>query len=294
MPDLAPADLAQPVAIVCHDAGAANLVIAWVRADLRGDVRAYMVGPALNLWQSAFPEGPIAGSAEAAMDGAATVLTGTGWATSIEHEARVKARERGLFSVAVIDHWTNYAARFERDGIICLPDALVVSDPWAKALAEKTFAALTISQWPNRYLDDQISDIAPVPVDGDTLYICEPARNDWGRNSPGEFQAIIFFLQNRALLGIGRECAIRLRPHPSEPAGKYDAILANHGYLALDDSGSLASSISKAKLVVGMNSAAMIVALAAGRRVASTLPGWAPQCALPHDGIIHLRDMVAA
>ena len=31
--------------------------------------------------------------------------------------------------------------------------------------------------------------------------------------------------------------------------------------------------------------------LAAGRKVASTLPPWAPRCHLPHNELIHLRDL---
>lgn len=294
MPDLAPADLEGPVALVCHDAGAANLAIAWVRADMAVPVQPFMAGPALALWRAAFPDRPVRDSIDAALDGAATLISGTGWATTLEHDARIAAARRGIRSLAVLDHWTNYAARFERDGVTCLPDGLIVSDRWAKDLAAQLFPNIPVALWPNRYLEAQLAEIAPVPEAGDVLYICEPARSDWGRNISGEYQAINFFLQHRGLLGVSDNCRVRLRPHPSEEPGKYDALVAVNGYLALDDSPTLASSINKSELVVGMNSAAMVVALASGRRVASTLPGWAPACALPHDGIIHLRDLVSA
>jgi hypothetical protein len=293
MPDLAPADIAGPMALVCHDAGAANLAIAWVQTDVTVTIQPFMAGPALALWQAAFPERPVHDSLESALDGAVTLISGTGWATTIEHDARVEAARRGMLSYAVLDHWTNYAARFERGGRTCLPNGLIVSDRWARDLAQQIFSSIPVFQWPNRYLEAQLTEIAPVPKTGDVLYVCEPARNDWGRNIAGEFQAIDFFLLNRGLLGVAGSCRIRLRPHPSEEVGKYDALVAANGYLAIDDSPTLASSINKSELVVGMNSAAMVVALASGRRVASCLPSWAPACVLPHDGIIHLRELVA-
>jgi len=42
--------------------------------------------------------------------------------------------------------------------------------------------------------------------------------------------------------------------------------------------------------VVGCESFALVVALAAGRRVCSTLPPWAPPCRLPQPGIVRLAD----
>lgn len=254
-----------------------------------------MVGPALSLWQAAFPDFAVHSSLDAALDGAALLISGTGWATAVEHDARVAAQFRGIPSLAILDHWVNYPARFERDGQICLPDGLIVSDAWAKSLAERDFFNVPVHLWPNRYLEAQLREITPAPCDGDgdVLYICEPARSDWGRGVAGEYQAIDFFINNRCLLGLSNKIPIRLRPHPSEDCKKYDAVIESSEYLRLDDSPSLASSISKSRWVVGMNSAAMVVALAAGRHVASSLPNWAPACALPHENIIHMRDLIS-
>jgi hypothetical protein len=38
----------------------------------------------------------------------------------------------------------------------------------------------------------------------------------------------------------------------------------------------------------------MVIALAAGRKVVCTLPPWAPECTLPHDGLIHLKKISRA
>lgn len=294
MPDLAPSKLRGPLAVVCHDAGSTKLVIDWVMADIRVPLQPFMAGPARDLWRAAFPGVVLRDSIADSLDGAAMLLSGTGWASGVEHAARLAARDRGTYSVAVLDHWVNYAVRFERDGVQCLPDALVVSDPWAQRHAQAVFPDISVSLWSNRYLESQIAQITPVRPDGDVLYIGEPARDDWGRNVPGEFQALDFFLQNKELLGIAPHEKVRLRPHPSDEPGKYDAYICPDGLFVIDEPSVLAASINKSKLVVGMNSAALVVALSSGRRVASSLPGWAPRCVLPHEGIIHLCDLVPA
>jgi hypothetical protein len=129
-------ELAQPLAVACHDAGAANIVLAWLAAyDL--PCRAWMQGPAAKLWNDRFPGVPLVASLDEALDGAATLLSGTGWASTLEHDARRQARERGVHSVAVIDHWVNYTQRFEREregqGENVWPDEFCVTDEYALA-----------------------------------------------------------------------------------------------------------------------------------------------------------------
>lgn len=285
-------DLARPLAVVCHDAGAANLILAWLANDARSEVRPVMKGPAELLWKERFGDAAM-WELDAALDGAAALLSGTGWQSDLEHRARALARAAGIRSVAVLDHWTNYAERFTRHGETVLPDEIWVVDEEAQALASKTFPGAAIRQKPNAYLEEQVARIAPPPSEQRLLYLLEPARSDWGRSSPGEFQALDYLLENLDALGMERSVAIRLRPHPSDPPGKYQAwIDAQTGFdLALDTSADLAEAISGATMVAGGQTFAMVVALAAGRKVVCTLPPWAPRCALPHAGIIHLSSL---
>jgi len=286
-----PADLPGPLAVVCHDAGAANLVIHWIGCDIVVPVRPFMAGPARLLWERALPDRPLLGSIEEALAGSACLLSGTGWATDIEHRARLLAAQARLPSVAVLDHWVNYPDRFERDGRIQWPDAMVVTDKWALREASRLFPRLPIVQWSNRYMQHEIAAITPPPIDGDILYICEPARSNWGMKRPGEFQAIDFFIDKLEIIDDGFLKRLRFRPHPSESREKYDAIISSLDYAVLDDSTTLGEAISRSRIVGGMSSAAMVVALGAGRRVYSSIPPWAPPCPLPHDGIVHLREV---
>ena len=300
-PDIVSALPATPLLVACHDAGAANLIFGWLRYWLTTG----KLNPSHLLLALQGPAKAIAANSgltplgrDVALDNLSIplgcVLSGTGWQSDWEHRARRLARSRKIPSIAVLDHWVNYASRFIRDDGTCLPDALWVSDEHAERIAQHTFPSLQVVRQPNLYLDSQVANIPALsPGKGDTLYLLEPARTTWGRRAEGEFQALDYFIQERHRLIACPESRVRLRPHPSDPAGKYDAWLSRHPShdVCLDDAPDLSISIARASVVVGMQTAAMVIALAAGRAVYSSLPPWAGELALPHDGIRQIRHL---
>ncbi|MBD58900.1 MAG: hypothetical protein CL808_02090 [Citromicrobium sp.] len=283
------ADLPRPIAVVAHDAGAANMLFAWLEDIPAGDLRVALAGPAERIWQAQFRESPVLASIDDALDGAASLVSGTGWASDMEHAARVEAARRGIPSLAVVDHWVNYAPRFEREGTRQLPDAILVGDAEAVTIARETFPGTRIAQLPNLYLQRQARDAGPVPDDGDILFVMEPARSTWGHGTtPGEFQALDYFMAHRGGAGIGEDVAMRLRPHPSDAPGKYDDWIRAQPGATLDTAGDMSEALGKARWVAGLNSFALVIALEAGRKAISCLPPWAPACVLPQAGIVRL------
>ncbi len=282
-----PADpeLPSPLAVVCHDAGACNVILPWLRRpDLQ--LQAVMQGPAERLWHARLGDRPLCRTLDQALDGAAMLLSGTGWASSLEHDARDQARQRGLRSAAVIDHWVNYPDRFERGGQVQWPDEFWVTDLEALAIAQRHFPPERVRCHSNPYLAEQRQAVAPLQSSTQgVLYVMEPMRSDWGRGVAGEWQALEWFASQRSAAGIPAAAPLWLRPHPSDETGKYDDWLARHPGTLLDRSATLAQAMSPARWVVGCESYALVVALAAGRTVFSTLPPWAPACRLPQAGI---------
>lgn len=280
-------------AVVCHDAGAGNIVIAGLLETGRSDWRAYMRGPAEKLWRSAYSRVALCNTLDSALEGVELLVTGTGWGSDIEHNARSLANSRGIRSVAVIDHWVNYAERFVRHGEIVWPDEFWVTDDYAMEIAKHAFPGQTVFKVPNRYLESQMRVIkqAGEASTPELLYVLEPIRSDWGRGLQGEFQALDYFVSNMARLGLPPETEIRLRPHPSDAPGKYNDWIADHLTLniQLDDTVSIAQSLGTASWVAGCESFALVLALMAGRKVYCTLPPWAPPSRLPHRGLIHIR-----
>lgn len=290
-------DLKPPLALVCHDAGSANHLIAWLTASYCTSLqlRTFMQGPAAVLWQHAFPNFPLEDDLHAALHGSRTLLSGTGWASTLEHDARSMAAELGLHSIAILDHWVNYSPRFERNGSSVLPDEFWVADGDALALARSTFPGKPVRQLPNLYLESQLAAVDAIGRSGmaNLLYLCEPMRNHWDQSEPGEFQALEYFVAKLDKLGLPPSTAIKLRLHPSESQNKYDAWIATHAHLGveLDRSENLSAALAAADWVVGCESYALTLALAAGRQVYSALPPWAPACRLPHTGIRQIRDL---
>lgn len=284
--------LRKPTAVVAHDAGAANIILAWLGAEGLQGIRPVMKGPAEQLWAARFDPGLLCQSLEQAVAGAAAVLTGTGWASTLEHDARRLARAAGVRSVAVIDHWVNYAARFERDNETILPDLIWVTDEYALAMAHDAFPAVPITVQPNLYLAAQATKAGSVPADGDLLFVSEPARDKWGRDVQGEFQALDFLIKHMSEAAVPAGVPLRIRAHPSDPVGKYERWITAHPGATLDGSPDMANALRGARWVAGLQSFGMTIALKAGRVVISALPPWAPPCALPHKDIIHLSQRI--
>ena len=291
-----PTEPSRPFGVVCHDAGGARQIAAillrwgwhpaWVQAR----------GPAVEIFHCDMPCVPVR-SEISDLDGIRAIITGTGWASDFEYEARRAARKTGVRSIAVLDHWTNYEDRFIRNGERLLPDELWVVDEYAAGLAQQLFSGIQIVRVPDSYAERELRHITPLSrsTPNRVLYLLEPIRSNWGRKEAGEFQALRYFLAKWPLLNLPAETEIWLRLHPSEAPEKYAAFLDENAQLSLRLSqGSLAEDISLSRWVVGCQTYAMTLALAAGRAVFSSLTPWAPQKVLPHPGIQYLRQMAFA
>jgi hypothetical protein len=294
-------NLASPLAVVSNDAGATNLIIGWLRERKDILVRTCLQGAAVELWSQAFPQWCCNMSISESLDGTRVLLSGTSWMSNLEHDARRIARILGIPSIGVIDHWVNYTERFIRNEEQILPDEIWVADEYALLEAKKYFSGIPIVQLPNKYLEGMVSEINVYSKLTDhnsyspnVLYVLEPVRLKWGADErSGEFQALDYFMERLAALGLSYKTAIRLRPHPSDKPGKYDVWLNDHFMynLTIDTQSSLVELIAWSDWVVGCETFAMVVALQANRRVISTIPPWAPSCRLPQKEIIHLRSL---
>lgn len=285
-------DLPHATAVVCHDAGAANILIAGFLETGRNDWRAYMQGPAAKLWNDAFPNVSLCHSIDSALKEVELLITGTGWASDIEHEARKLAKIKGVYSVGVIDHWVNYPERFVRKNETVWPDEFWVTDEYALKIAKRSFPGRSVHLIKNYYAEKQLRDILQKKIADppELLYVLEPIRTDWGRGTPGEFQALDYFVSHLSDLKLPPGVIIRLRPHPSDANGKYDDWIAHHSNLniQLDKMLSITESLGRATWVAGCESFALALGLMAGRKCFCVLPPWAPSCRLPFRDLVHL------
>ncbi len=293
--------LTSSVSVVCHDAGATNLIIGWLKDLPEINVRVCVSGPAKLLWNQAFPDS-INYTLDDVIENCTLLLSGSGWQSQLEHQARLLAKEKDIYSIAVVDHWVNYIERFRCEGILQLPNEIWVSDQYAAKIAEDVFDNIIVRLMPNKYINElvettEVLDKSRIKESNiHVLYALEPIRKDWlvSDTRAGEFQALDFFISNLNSFGLPDSVEIHLRPHPPDPVGKYDEWCKNQKKynVELANNEPLVNAISWSDWVVGCESYVLLVALAAKRKVASTLPPWAPKISIPHEGILHLRDLV--
>jgi len=219
-------------------------------------MRYVLSGPAVAIFDRKIPSRPISPATEK-ID---FILCGSGLTgkelafVRVAHGARV-------FSAVWLDHWKNYAARFQTDEGLLLPDQVWVTDRWAADLALDELPGADIHIKGNPYLEDIVAEIEKLPHGGDgmehVLYVHEPNRRNaykrWIRN------------------GFKKGQILRERPHPSMGVAER----------------TLAEDVAWADVVVGNDSMALVVALAARRRVVSVLPK-REELTIPYPGIRRL------
>lgn len=289
-------DLPSPIAVVCHDAGSANHVMSWMKADaLQNTLRIYFEGPARQLLESSgFCATPMDSISEA-LEGAQSLLVGTGWQSNVEFEAMQQASREKIRWVAMLDHWVNYKERFIRNSEEIMPQEIWVVDGFAEREARSIFQKCCIRRKPNIYLHELLKNIQPVNnvTNNELLYILEPIGDVWGGNKPGEFQALDYFFDILPYLSLPEDLTITLRPHPSDNKDKYQSYIASNYPLTVRlDFGQLAESISRSNWVVGCESYALAIALEANRKVYCSIPPEKGESRLPHSDLIYIRDLV--
>ncbi len=288
------------IAIVANDAGAAVHIFAWLQTGLLSinQCRFCLEGPAAKLFQDKQPNIKLF-SLDDVLIGAETLLTGTGWSSSLEHNARILAKNKSIKSIAVIDNWVNYKERFIRDNLLILPEVIWVFDEYAYKEAKRCFPDIKIVKQRNDYIKAQVKEVSSCKISkqkGATniLYVLEPIRDTWpGIEVAGEFQALDFFMSQLPNLNLGDNLSIILKPHPSEPKNKYDNWVRskNLSNIHIEKVQGLTSLLAWSDIVVGCETYAMIVALAAHKRVLSSLPRNAHNCRLPFNEIERLNQM---
>lgn len=297
----------KPVCVVSHDAGGAEIVASYV-AQSGLDCRFVLDGPAVRVFQRRLGDVRIEALASA-LPACEWCLLGTGWQSDLEWNALGEARRLGRRTVSFLDHWVNYAERFERGGERRLPDELWVGDEDARALALRTFPGTDVRLVPNPYFADVAREIArldglrrdPSPAGARVLFVCENLsgfgrlrfgdERHWGYT---EFDALEYFFNRIADLDAPVE-RVRIRPHPSDPAGKYAAVIAARvGLAELGGERPLLEEIAAADVVAGCESMALVTALLARRRVLCCVPPGGNVAFIDRrPGVRMLRDLPA-
>jgi hypothetical protein len=286
------------VVLVSHDSGGAELLSSWIRSNPEQKYKLVVEGPAREVFirkKVLNHEMDI----ESAIQSGNWVLTGSSWGSELEISAIKLANREEKYIVTFLDHWVNYRSRLTRNGKLNLPDEIWVGDRYAYMVAINELPTeLRKKIVGNPYFEDSLSQLkqlsATSQIDGiKVLYLCENisghAANVEG-NEAGwgytEYDALKYFFDK-----VKGECIdhITVRPHPSDPDGKYEFIfgMGLENLSVANKTEPLIVQISQHDWIVGCNTTAMVLSSLAGKRTISCIPPGGRKCVLPHENIEH-------
>lgn len=292
--------------VVAHDAGGAELVSAWLRRHLdEWDAGLVLAGPAETVFARKLDAQLPRLDDLPPLDGVSFVLCGSSATAAIERRAVRAARAARVRCAVWLDHWANYRMRFIANGDLVLPDEVWVADEYAAKIASTELPGADIRLQGNPYLEDfaaQVRALEAADSGGDRdanaveriLYVTEPISlaAERATGSPRGWSYTEFDVLGRYLGHLARRdgarVELRVRTHPSEPIEKYDALLGAEAGSLVEHSisgTSLGEDVAWADTVVGLDTMALVAALAAHRRVISLLPHGATGASLPHPQI---------
>lgn len=299
-------EVSEPLAIVAHDAGGAEVLSSYVARHC-SSCMFVLEGPALDIFERKLGVNTLT-PLEEAVDKCNSLLCGTSFKSALEWRAIAAAQAADKPAVAFLDHWVNYRERFTRFGRWHWPDEVWVGDEIAARIARQDLPELKQKLVPNAYfmdIRDEINAvIVPPRASGgglNILYVCEPLREGalarygderyWGYT---EEEALAYFLSNVAVLG-NNIARITIRLHPTENQNKYDCVLSHFDLpLVCGEQKTLPEQIALSDVVVGRSTMAMVVSLLSGRRVFSCIPPGGKTPRLPQVEIENMSDLIRA
>lgn len=282
--------------LVSHNAGGAALLAAWAAHQSPSfTFDCLLSGPAVNVFCQRLDCGYLIAQDSVVLARYTSVITSTSSAETAWETAWIaRAAEQKINTISLLDHWTNYTSRFLLNNKLVFPDELWVCDDYAVQLAQE--CQIENPNYPsaqkvtNFYLKDQVEYIHAHSIANATderiLFVSEPSYNPiyTATGVLEDFLQLVERADNYPQL-------IRLRLHPREQVEDYTEVCKRwNGKLNLELSPNtrLEDDLCWSNWVVGCQTMAMVVALAAGIKVASCLPSRVQNSALPHREIPRL------
>lgn len=283
--------------LVAHDGGGASILACIARTAL-GSVTVVADGPAVSV----FREFGVHTTTELPRELPSMVLVGTSASSALEIEAVRHFDERGVRTVAFLDHWENYPGRFTRSGVTTWPQAVAVGDGYALEEARRSLPArLEIVYWPNPYhlyvlarmSSRELPEEDRSPGEIRVLYLCEPAdelpHSVGGLHLGYRVTDVVATIDAHARSVVeryeGTHVSVKVRLHPrqrSDPGTTLAEDLMGRGWRTT--TGPLENDLAWCDVAVGTRTNALFIARTVGRAVGViSPPGGAPH-SLPGSG----------
>jgi hypothetical protein len=289
------------VLVIVHDAGAAEIIGAYVRAHTK-NVRysLYAAGPAAKIFKR------LGLSFQRVRDDRAYIariiqkhkqasfaLLGTGWMTTIDTLALQEARKAGLKSVVYLESWGDYRTRFgypHRGWRGNVADELWCGDIHALKLVKKYFSGVSTRLVTNLYQRDTIRRVRALRRHHKPSYVLFLSRPNTHSDMLADELAENFSKRRNPP-------PLRIRLHPAEKTATWvDALVKKYrGRVRIIKSqmDDIARDFSGARAVIGRETVAMVISSNAGIRTICIV-GKGDRLLVPFRAIDRTRNVTAA
>lgn len=283
------------IGFVIKDAGSANQIIHFIKNLKINNYKIYALSPARDMWINKNRTQNLVENYQELIDSCDVVLIGTGFPGE-EIKILKELNRKKKYTIALIDHWTNYKLRFLYNKNYEFPQTIWVTDKYALKIAKNEFDDnIPICLIPNFYLNDSLKLISKVKQkQGNFLYLSEPLNERWSKSGSCNKDAINFCLEkiNNGKFGIIKK--FLLRPHPSQSITDFSWLLNKEFSfkIIIDNKNELYKDIGNAEFIAGCETYALVISKEANKKTFFALPTWAPTSRLPFKEIKYIRDVI--
>ena len=281
------------ITIVSHDSGGAEILSDWALHQ-KIDFNYVLSGPAVKIFKKKIVKLKIS-TLEKSIKTTDTIITGSSWPEKIELEAIKLAKKYKIKSITFLDHWEHYKIRFFDKKKYYFPEEIWVGDIFAYKKAKEEFPEIKIIKKTNFYLTEMIKRVGKKKKNiKNILYLCSPIIKKFNKNKYifkyNEIQLLDYFLTNLKFLKLNYKKII-VRPHPTETKSKYEWIRKKYNFnIEVNKKEKLENQISGSKLIAGLNSNAMVIAVLCGKKVLNVSPAGKRANILPYKSIKNFSD----
>lgn len=288
------------VLVIVHDAGASEVIGAYVQAHTKGfQYFVYASGPAEKIFKRiglAFKrvqdERAFIARIMQKHKNASFALLGTGWMTTIDSIALKEAKAAGLKTIVYLDSWGDYRVRFgypHKGWRKNMPDELWCGDSHSLSLARTYFPEVSSRLERNLYVRGSVERTRVLRSKRTPSYVLFVSRPNAHSDALAGGIAENFSKREHPP-------TLRIRLHPAEKTHAWVDVLTQkyRGRVRIEKSRTvdIAEDISGACAVVGRETFAMVISALSGIRTIRIERGF--RLLLPYRAITHVRTAAAA
>lgn len=199
-------------------------------------------------------------------------MGGTSAGLTFDKKILNEVKKLGAKTIYIFDYWSRYWERFSGDkkDFKYLPDMICVMDDRAKKeMMAEGIGRHLIKITGNPHFDYFQKNIKKGAEDKSTiLFVSQPYVEKKKEVGYDEFEVLDDILN--VSRGIADDFRVIIRPHPKEKSGKFNEYL--DARVKIDDKTPIEKLLSRAGIIVGMNSMVLFQAAVAGKKVISYQP----------------------